>query len=126
MKPIKTTILTILTLFIISCSTTQMYDGPKRSRDQIAVINGMSPLDPLTLGISAQVKKVDGKPVPGSGTKIEVLPGEHEFEVYCSMSGRSFTGTMTLNIEAGGDYIIPVGVEGNKCSFDIRNRNAFR
>lgn len=108
-------LLCILGLFIIGCAATKMYKGEKLPDEEIAIIEGMSPINPLNIGVASQVKKVDGVEVPDSGTKISVSTGNHELEVYCSMSGYSSTTNINIDAKAGKRYILPVGVSNGEC-----------
>ena len=69
----------------VGCSSDRMYDGPKRSRDQIAVIKTSSFNE-------TRIRSIDGKrfsyasvnlwPAPDEQMEIELLPGLHELVLY--------------------------------------------
>lgn len=108
-------------LIVSACATTEkMYEGPERSRSAVALFTGMNPADPLVggQGWAAQIKSVDGHSVTGSGTKVEVLPGQHELVVYCKRPGANPTNdTYSVSVEAGVEYVIGVKPGTNKCQF---------
>lgn len=118
------TILSLGVLALSACATTErMYDGPERKRSEVAFFTGMNPADPLLAaeGWASQIKKVDGRPVSGSGTKVEVLPGQHEIVAYCKRPGAKPTNdTYTFTVEAGAEYVIGVKPGTNKCQFTNR------
>jgi hypothetical protein len=100
-----------------------MFEGPERSRNEVALFTGMNPADPLIggAGWAGQIKLVDGNPVTGTGTKVEVLPGQHELVVYCKRPGAKPTNDKyTITVEAGAEYIIGVKPGTNKCQFTNR------
>ena len=124
MIKIKTIVISSCLVVLAACATTErMYDGPARSRSEVALFTGMNPADPLIAaeGWASQIKSVDGRPVSGSGTKVEVLPGRHELVVYCKRPGaRPTTDKYTVTVEAGAVYAIGVKPRTNKCQFTNR------
>lgn len=114
--------------FILSaCATTdKMYEGPERSQNAVARFTGMNPADPLIggQGWAAQIKSVDGRPVTGSGTKVEVLPGKHELVFYCKRPGAKPTNdTYSVSVESDVEYVIGVKPGTNKCQFTNKKTN---
>ncbi len=114
-------VICLAVLGLSACATTErMYDGPERSRGEVAYFTGMNPADPLLAaeGWASQIKSVDGRPVTGSGTKVEVLPGQRELVVYCKRPGAKPTNdTYSVSVEAGAVYRIGVKPGTNKCQF---------
>jgi len=111
----------IMILALSACASSErMYDGPERNQGEVALFTGMNPADPLIglRGWASQVKSVDGRPVTGSGTKVEMLPGRHELVVFCKRPGAEPTNdTYTVTVEAGAEYVIGVKPGTNKCQF---------
>ncbi|MHB8623824.1 MAG: hypothetical protein ACYC9J_08445 [Sulfuricaulis sp.] len=124
MFDIRIVALALCTLTLTSCATTErMFDGPERSQSEVALFTGMNPADPLIggEGWAGQIKSVDGRPVTGTGTKVEVLPGQHELVVYCKRPGANPTNDKyTITVEAGAEYMIGVKPGTNKCQFTNR------
>lgn len=84
-----------------------MYDGEKRSRAEVAIIEGKS-LAGMIRGGRILIRTFDGKPIKSGVGEIEVIPGEHELEVSCETIA---TGTTSRHIikfyfEAGKKYVI--------------------
>ncbi|MCK7580724.1 MAG: hypothetical protein MZV65_37185 [Chromatiales bacterium] len=121
MKKMRLLIFGFGALALSACATTErMYEGPERSRGEVAFFTGMNPADPLLAaeGWASQIKSVDGRPVAGSGTKVEILPGQHELVVFCKRPGAKPTnGKYTVTVEAGAEYVIGVKPGTNKCQF---------
>jgi len=117
-------VLALSALALTSCATTErMFEGSERSRSEVALFTGMNPLDPLIggRGWASQIQSVDGRPVSGSGTKVEILPGQHELVVYCKRPGADPTNDKyTVTVEAGAEYVIGVKPGTNKCQFTNR------
>ena len=108
------TVLVCLSFSLVGCATTQVrwYDGPPRSRDEIAVLKAQHEM----WGESAFVKSIDGTPM-GKGKyrwynphEIEFQPGEYTVEA------AYFTGVvqgvspikLTFNCQAGHAYELHV------------------
>lgn len=96
-------LVTILSMFflLMSCSTiTQMYSGPERPANEIALIR------PADTGI--EIVRCDGTRL--SGTSAAVLPGDHTAEVTYSdhSEGYYMVGTQILRwkAEAGHTYVV--------------------
>jgi len=117
-------VLALGVLALMSCATTERsFEGSERSRSEVALFTGMNPLDPGIgpRGWASQIQSVDGRPVSGSGTKVEVLPGQHELVVYCKRPGANPTNDKyTVTVEAGAEYVIGVKPGTNKCQFTNR------
>jgi hypothetical protein len=108
MKILKPFLFAISLVAIVSCAATRMYEGPSRPSEEVAVITGMNPYDPLIpAGFVGQVLKVDNQQVPGLGTNIGILPGKHELELRCGRPGtQPSTQTVSLDANAGVKYSI--------------------
>ena len=69
-----------LVLVCSGCGTAQLYDGPRRSSDEVARITGDMRINagsPLTLVL----REVDNTPLNLGQNAVEVLPGKHRFLV---------------------------------------------
>src|SRR5882724_6285275 len=113
----------VMAILISGCAATQAYDGPPKSREQIAVITGMSGWEITNMGIAARVTRIDGKELAEASSKIEVLPGKHEIEVECWMQRvPKSTNVNSIDAEAGVDYLIFIGAKDGKCFTRILNK----
>lgn len=100
----------VLLALLASCGATRGYAGEARSKSETALLIGMSSMSPFNLGTTTKVVSVDGQPVEG-GTKIELLPGERVLEIYASHSFGSGTRTVTVELEAGMEYLIAMSTD---------------
>jgi hypothetical protein len=67
------------------CMTAQVYDGPERGSDEVAVISGDPPITagaPLTVVL----RQVDGRTLRFGQTSVSVLPGSHSLLVDCRIA----------------------------------------
>lgn len=83
----------------------QLYDGPKRDRDEVARISG----DPVvTAGspITVVLRQVDGQDIGLTQTTVEVLEGKHELLVDCRIAETKRVSRHALEVEVfgGGKY----------------------
>jgi len=122
MKILRPFLFAISSVVIVSCAATRMYEGPSRSAEEVALISGMNPYDPIIpAGFVGQVLKVDNQPVPGGGTNVEILPGKHELELRCGHPGaQPFTKIISLDAKAGVKYGIGVSLNSNECGVEQR------
>jgi hypothetical protein len=87
------------------CMSVQLYDGPKRDRDEVARISG----DPVvTAGspITVVLRQVDGRDIGLTQTTVEVLEGKHELLVDCRIAETKRVSRHALEVEVfgGGQY----------------------
>lgn len=94
-----------------ACAAQPTYEGARRARDEVAVVRGMSAWSPLDPGVSARVEAVDGVPVEGGATRVEILPGRHELVLYCRWQDQEARVTTEVVLEAGLAYVIAVGFD---------------
>jgi hypothetical protein len=98
-------------------NTYNLYEGPERSRDEIAVVSTIGTRAYPFWAEKAHIRKVDGKNVvpvdrvPASTVKL--APGHYTFEIAHSRgvglgcaSPERHTGLIAFNIEAGREYRI--------------------
>lgn len=79
----------------------QLYDGPKRDRDEVARITG----DPVvTAGspITAVLRQVDDHDIGLTQTSVEVLEGKHTLLVDCRIAETKSTSRHSLEVEVSG------------------------
>lgn len=83
------------------CMSVQLYDGPKRDRDEVARITG----DPVvTAGspITAVLRQVDDHDIGLTQTSVEVLEGKHTLLVDCRIAETKSTSRHSLEVEVSG------------------------
>lgn len=87
------------------CMTQQIYDGEKRSRDDVAHISGDLR---FTAGapLSALLRQVDGRDLGVGENAVDVLPGSHRLLVDCRIRETDSTTRHSLEVEvsAGRRY----------------------
>lgn len=85
--------------------TVQMYDGPKRDRDEVARISGDLR---VTAGapLSVILRQVDGRALNVGQTSVEVLPGPHKLLVDCKIAETDSVTRHSIAVEvfAGRQY----------------------
>ena len=71
----------VLLLAAAGCSVTRLYDGPARSRDEVAVVSAPyarpARMSIGTVRYQTRIVRFDGTPLDEPRTEVEVLPGEH-------------------------------------------------
>lgn len=87
------------------CLSTQLYDGAKRDRDEVARITG----DPvITAGspITVVLRRVDDHDIGVARNSVEVLEGEHELLVDCRVAENKSVSRHSLKVDvyAGRSY----------------------
>jgi hypothetical protein len=116
---LKLAIIFFLVTTLSGClfTPTKMYEGAELSDDDVAIIIGMNPKDPLIpKGWGAYITTVDGKATPDKGARIAVLPGEHALKVNCYAPGlESRFHFVTQTFEAGATYGIGVPHDSDEC-----------
>lgn len=105
LKPVRFSLLVLAAVLVGGCMSVQLYDGPKRARDEIARISG----DPvITAGspITVVLRQVDGTDINVAQTTVEVLEGKHQLLVDCRIAETKRTSRHALEVEVfgGGKY----------------------
>lgn len=94
-----------LTLFLGGCAAVQLYEGERRSSEEVARISGSLP---ITAGepVSVILRQVDDRTLSVSETSVEVLPGPHRLLVDCRIAEtRSVTRhSVEVEVVAGRHY----------------------
>ena len=83
------------------CMSVQLYDGPKRERDEVARISG----DPVvTAGspVTVVLRQVDDRDIGVAQTSVEVLEGKHTLLVDCRIAETKSTSRLLLEVEVFG------------------------
>ena len=83
------------------CMSAQLYEGPKRDRDEVARISG----DPVvTAGspITVILRKVDDHDIGLTQTSVEVLEGAHELLVDCRIAETKSVSRHSLEVDVVG------------------------
>jgi hypothetical protein len=83
------------------CGSTQLYDGAKRNRNEVARISG----DPvITAGspISVVLRRVDDHDIGITQTSVEVLEGKHSLLVDCKIAETKAVSRHTLEVDVFG------------------------
>lgn len=101
------------------CMTQQIYDGEKRSRDDVAHISGDLR---FTAGapLSALLRQVDGRDLGVGENAVDVLPGSHRLLVDCRIRETDSTTRHSLEVEvsAGRRYklVAETGARLRECT----------
>jgi hypothetical protein len=83
------------------CMSTQLYDGAKRDRNEVARITG----DPvITAGspITVVLRRVDEHDIAFTQTSVEVLEGDHELLVDCRLAENKSVSRHALKVTVYG------------------------
>lgn len=83
------------------CMSVQLYDGPKRDRDEVARISG----DPVvTAGspITVVLRRVDDQDIGVTQTSVEVLEGRHTLLVDCRIAETKQVSRHALEVDVYG------------------------
>lgn len=101
MKSIELSLLTIAAVLLGGCMSVQLYDGPKRDRDEVARITG----DPVvTAGspVTVVLRQVDGRDIGLTQTSVELLEGKHNLLVDCRIAETKAVSRHSLEVEVYG------------------------
>ena len=91
------------------CASTQVYTGPKRPAEDVAIVTtALFESFYFVGGTALWFYSVDGNTEVAGGNKVEVLPGRHHiaFQIFSGVGpySGSINGSIVLNAEAGGRY----------------------
>ena len=95
----------LLSFACSACLTASLYEGEKRSRDEVARISG----DPrFTAGtpVTVILRQVDGQAINVSQSSVELLPGTHKLLVDCRIAETNSVTRHTIDadVSAGTSY----------------------
>jgi len=99
--PVRWGALAIAATLTGGCMSVQLYDGPKRDRDEVARITG----DPVvTAGspVTVILRQVDGRDIGVTQTTVEVLEGKHSLLVDCRIAETKGGSRHSLDVEVYG------------------------
>ena len=121
----------IWVLLVTGCTTMTTYDGPKRSKDQIAILDARQVLSFWSVGgNSIEIESIDNKSTGTFTENIELLPGLHTVQfVYnvCSVASyfscidRKYRGSLQFRAEAGHVYKIDEKIQNNVVRYWIKD-----
>lgn len=87
------------------CFSTQLYDGAKRDRDEVARISG-DPVVTAGAPITVVLRRVDERDIGIAQTSVEVLEGEHDLLVDCRIAENKSVSrhALKVNVYGGRSY----------------------
>jgi len=95
-------LIALLALALAGCATYQSYEGPRRPRDEVAVVHGDAKLR-AEMPVAVVIRSVDGRPVDIKYSSVALAPGKHELVVDCQVDGAMGSTTRhRLEVEVGG------------------------
>ena len=80
------------------CATAQLYDGPRRSADEVAHISGdlrINAGSPLTVVL----RQVDETPLNIGQNSVDILPGKHRLLVDCRIAETENVSRHAVEVE---------------------------
>ena len=80
------------------CATAQLYDGPRRSADEVAHISGdlrINAGSPLTVVL----RQVDETPLNIGQNSVDILPGKHRLLVDCRIAETQSVSRHAVEVE---------------------------
>jgi hypothetical protein len=101
LKPIKLSSLALCAVLAGGCMSVQLYDGPKRDKDEVARITG----DPVvTAGspVTVVLRQVDDRDIGLTQTSVELLEGKHNLLVDCRIAETKSVSRHALEVEVFG------------------------
>ena len=101
MKLIKLSLLAMTAVLAGGCMSVQLYDGPKRDKDEVARITG----DPVvTAGspVTVVLRQVDDRDIGLTQTSVELLEGKHNLLVDCRIAETKSVSRHALEVEVFG------------------------
>jgi hypothetical protein len=87
------------------CVTQQAYEGPKRSRDEVAHISGDLRFN-AGVPVTALLRRVDEQALGVAQSSVDVEPGRHRLLVDCKVqeSGNTTRHSLDIEVHAGLRY----------------------
>lgn len=101
MKSVKLSLLAISAVLTSGCMSVQLYDGPKRDRDEVARITG-DPVVSAGAPVSVILRQVDERDIGITQTSVEVLEGKHNLLVDCRIAETKAVSRHALEVEVYG------------------------
>lgn len=95
--------LVVLALGLVcsGCTTAQLYDGPRRSADEVAHITGDLAINAGS-PLSIILRQVDETPLNIGQNAVDVLPGKHRLVVDCKIAETQSVSRHAVEVEVSG------------------------
>ena len=106
----------VAAVLLAGCATEQHYAGPRLPADQRAVVRA-DPVVSAGLPVQLRLRRVDGREVGISASKVELAAGRHEILVDCRVeeSGSVRRFTLEADLEAGARYRVVANATARNC-----------
>lgn len=115
---LKVLTMVALSLFLLGCSTSQQPQVGAEAQSKVRVLTPNEGHGPG----STIVTSVDGD-TSLAGRDIEVVPGEHQLGVACTLeNGVSLTFSLNLDLEQGYSYCVFALDQGKSCKIAYAKR----
>lgn len=125
----------IALILLCSCATTkQLYQGEKRSEEDVVRVVGMDAMNPMNNMFGTSITEFDGKILDPSQSQLEFLPGRHTLVIQLTNVGIvDGKKTVTKEFKAGERYLIAIQFGGPNDKMpelvykgNVRNQSDFR
>lgn len=113
----------ILSVSIVGCyGTNKLYEGAALSKEKVAIIKNI-PRMPNPTNKEVIIQSVDGRKSGVYDAAVELLPGEHQLEIYCMLRKETFfktsvnrhVATIQIVVEAGKEYKLDAQIDNQGC-----------
>jgi hypothetical protein len=101
---------------LAGCATERLYPGPPLPAAERALVRA-DPVLSAGLPVTLRLRRVDGREVPLTASRVELAPGAHELLVDCSVreSGSMRRFTLAVELEAGARYRLEAEADARNC-----------
>jgi hypothetical protein len=98
------------------CATERLYQGPPLPPAERAIVRA-DPALSAGLPVTVRLRRVDGREVPLTASRVELAPGAHELLVDCRVreSGALARFALAVEVEAGGSYRLVAEATARNC-----------
>lgn len=105
-----------VTAALLGCATERLYDGEPLPAAEAAVVRA-DPVVSAGLPVQVRIRRVDGREVGLSTTRVELPPGTHELLVDCLVaeSGSVRRFTVAAALEPGRRYRLAADATARNC-----------
>jgi hypothetical protein len=106
----------VIVVLLVGCATERAYEGPRLAEDERAVVRA-DPVVNAGLPVQLRLRKVDGRDVGVSASKVELPPGPHQILVDCLVAESGSVRRFTIDAElaAGGRYRVVANTTARNC-----------
>jgi hypothetical protein len=103
-------------LLVAGCATERFYDGPPLAPEDRAIVRA-DPAVSAGLPVQIRLRRVNGREVRLSASRVELPPGKHQLLVDCRVaeSGSMRRFTVEADLEAGGRYRLVADTTARNC-----------